>query len=263
MGADGHVLGMGQMLVEGGNLAGNLRRAVETIETAAARGCRIVVLPECLDVGWTHPSARTDAAPIPGPSSDVLAKAAKASGTLVAAGLTERDGDRIFNSAVLIDANGDVLLKHRKINVLGIARDLYSIGVRLSVADTPVGVVGMNICADNFPDSQCFAHSLARMGAQLIVSPSAWAVDADHDNAEQPYGGMWQGSYSTIAKQYGISVFGVSNVGWMTGGPWDGRKCIGCSLAVGPEGNVIAQGEYGEAAHGLVVVPFGGTTSGS
>ena len=41
-----------------------------------------------------------------------------------------------------------------------------------------------------------------------------------------------------------MTVIGVSNVGPMTGGPWAGRKCIGCSLAVGPGGAVLAEGRY-------------------
>jgi hypothetical protein len=41
----------------------------------------------------------------------------------------------------------------------------------------------------------------------------------------------------------------------MNGGPWKGRKCIGCSLAVGPGGEAIAQGPYGEDADELVVIP--------
>ncbi len=45
------------------------------------------------------------------------------------------------------------MLKHRKINILDIAQDLYATGDRLSVASTSFGTVGVNICADNFPDS--------------------------------------------------------------------------------------------------------------
>jgi hypothetical protein len=55
----------------------------------------------------------------------------------------------------------------------------------------------------------------------------------------------------------GVTVIGVSNVGWLTGGPWKGRKCIGCSLAVGP-GGVLARGAYGEAAEQLVPVEVPG-----
>src|SRR5688572_25921152 len=109
-------LAMGQMLVEGGRPDENLRRAFRMVEDAAAQGCRIVVLPECLDAGWAHPEARRLAEPIPGRYSDLLAIAARQAGIYVAAGLTERDGERIYNSAVLISPEGDLLVKHRKIN---------------------------------------------------------------------------------------------------------------------------------------------------
>ncbi len=46
----------------------------------------------------------------------------------------------------------------------------------------------------------------------------------------------------------------MSNVGWITDGPWQGRKCIGCSLAVDQEGKVIKQVDYGETAERLEVI---------
>jgi predicted amidohydrolase len=49
---------MGQMRVEGGAPDANLDRAVEMIRKAAAARCDVVVLPECLDLGWTWPEAR-------------------------------------------------------------------------------------------------------------------------------------------------------------------------------------------------------------
>jgi hypothetical protein len=51
-----------------------------------------------------------------------------------------------------------------------------------------------------------------------------------------------------------IPIIGVSNVGWLTAGPWKGRKCIGCSLAMGPGGATLATGPYGETAESFVVV---------
>ena len=247
-------LGMGQLLVKGGDLQGNLQRATRMIAEAGRRDCRVVVLPECLDIGWTDPAARDLAQPIPGSTSDSIAGAAKEASIYVAAGLTERAGDRIYNAAILVSPEGEVLAKHRKINVLGIAQDLYSIGNVLSVSETPLATIGIDICADNFPDSLVFAHSLARMGCNLLLSPSAWAVDADHDNEKTPYGGTWLQGYTLLGELYNLTTVGVSNVGWMTGGPWKGRKCIGCSLAVGPGGKVLAQGPYGEYAEDLVVV---------
>src|SRR5690242_17764211 len=141
MGNSEFKLGMGQMWVEGGNPKANLNRAVEMIEEAGRRGCRVLVLPECLDFGWTHPSARSMAHPLPGPFSERLASAAEKAGLYVVAGLVERDGSRLFNAAVLIGPSGELILKHRKINELTLAHDLYSIGDRLNVAKTPLGTL--------------------------------------------------------------------------------------------------------------------------
>jgi predicted amidohydrolase len=247
-------LAMAQMLVEDGERDRNLARACEMIARAAAEGCAAVVLPEALDVGWTHPSAREMAETIPGPSSDRLASAASDAGVYVVAGLTERDAPRVYNAAILISPRGEILLRHRKINILDIARDTYAIGDSLSVAETELGCIAIPICADNFPSSLVLGHSLGRMGAQMILSPCAWAMPADHDNEAEPYGEMWRTAYSELARAHDMHVIGVSNVGWIEGGPWNGRKCIGCSLAMAPGGEVIAQGPYGVDADELMVV---------
>ena len=80
MGFAGYRAGMAQILVEGGRPDANLGRAVREIGEDAARGCRLVVLPECLDLGWTDPSARDLARPIPGPHSEPLVRAASSIG---------------------------------------------------------------------------------------------------------------------------------------------------------------------------------------
>ncbi|MEN6604709.1 MAG: carbon-nitrogen hydrolase family protein [Bryobacteraceae bacterium] len=245
---------MAQMLVACGEREANLGRAVRMIEHAAGQGAGIVVLPECLDLGWTWPGVRADALQIPGPASDCLAAEARRTGIHVVAGLTERAGERIYNAAVLISPTGEILLRHRKINELDIARNLYATGDSLAVARTEFGVMGLAICADNFPESLCLGRSLGRMGAQLLLSPCAWAVDADHDNAATPYGELWLGAYRTLTQEYPMTVVGVSNVGWLAGGPWQGRKCIGCSIAMGPGGKLLAMGPYGEDAEALILV---------
>jgi predicted amidohydrolase len=243
---------MGQMLVLGANPAGNLARAAAMIERAAAQGCQVVVLPECLDFGWTDPSAREGAQPIPGKHSEVLAQAARERRIWVAAGLVERDGDRLFNAAILISPAGEIVLKHRKINELALAHDLYSLGTEIAVADTELGRVGLAICADNYPDSPEIGGALGRMGCRLLLSPCAWAVDADHNNALKPYGKFWRESYPSLSTKFPMTVVGVSSVGAITGGPWKGRKCVGCSLAYGPGGVVLAEGPADEEA--LLVV---------
>lgn len=251
-------IGMGQLLVTGGNPEKNIRNALKMIKEAANNKCDIVILPECLDLGWTNPAAKDTAKPIPGEYSDKICLAARKGNIHVVAGLTENEKNVVFNTAILVSGDGKILLKYRKINILGIAQDLYSTGMSLAVAGTAIKgeevKIGINICADNFPNSLALGHSLARMGAQMILSPCAWAVDANHDNQKDPYGRMWKESYSILARLYDISVVGVSNVGKVHGGPWDGRKCIGNSLAMGPGGELIAEGPYGVLAEKLIVI---------
>ncbi len=90
------------------------------------------------------------------------------------------------------------------------------------------------------------------MGAQLLLSPSAWAVDADHDNQIEPYGQLWRTAYAELGRLYDLPVVGVSSVGWLSSGPWKGRKLIGCSLATDNRGEIVAQGPYGESAEALI-----------
>jgi predicted amidohydrolase len=253
----GFKLGIVQMRVEPGRKAQNIDRAVCMIYGALSKGAQVIVLPEALPLGWTHPSAREEAEPIPkGQWSRILADTARKNHVWICSGVIERSGDKVLNSAVLIDERGKVALVHRKINELDIAHDLYAQGDRLSVVDTPFGRIGVMICADAFAEGQAISRTLGMMGAQVILSPCSWAVPADHDQQREPYGQLWLDNYQPVAREFGMSIAGVSNVGPITDGPWSGRKCIGCSLVIGPKGEMAYQGLYGEAAEqvGLCVI---------
>ncbi len=241
------------MLVEGGCKSANLRRAVDRIAQAAREGAKVAVLPEALNLGWTHPSARTEADSIPdGESCAALRAAARRHRIHLCAGLVERADDEVFNSAVLISDNGDVLLRHRKLNELEIGHEYYAQGDRLGVVHTPLGTVGVMICADAFARGQVVSRTLGLMGADLILSPSAWAVPADHNNDRDPYGQLWLDNYVPVACDFRLWIAGISNVGWLTAGPWQGRKCIGCSLLIGPDGQPVLRGPYGENAETIL-----------
>ncbi|HAB18366.1 MAG TPA: carbon-nitrogen hydrolase family protein [Verrucomicrobiota bacterium] len=235
-----------QMRVDGGEPEANLERAAARIATASAQGAEVVVLPEALDLGWTHPSAATSAQPIPdGRTARRLRDTARLNHVWVCSGLVERDGSSVFNSSILIDPTGEVVLHHRKLNELEIGQSCYAGGDRLAVATTPWGVVGMMICSDAFAPGQVIARTLGLLGAQIILSPCAWAVPADHDPVGEPYGQLWQDNYGPVARDFRLWIAGVSNVGPLTAGPWAGRRCIGCSLLVGPDGLPVLRGPYG------------------
>ena len=243
---------MAQMLVEDAEPDRNLTRAIGFIGEAAASGCALIVLPECLDLGWGSASANRLAEPIVGPRSKALSAAAAAGRIVVAAGLTERLGSEVFNSAVLIDSDGRLLRIHRKVLELPFARDLYSVGTDLAVVPSAIGPIGLAICADLYEPEVGIA--LARLGASIVVSPAAWAVPADHDQLEHPYGGDWLASYRAIAAAGQVPVIGVSSVGRIPAGPWEGRRVIGNSLAVNNVGELAASGPYGENAEALLIV---------
>jgi predicted amidohydrolase len=250
-------LAMGQMRVAGGEVAGNMARAVAFIGRAAAGGAALVVLPEVLDCGWCDESARLAAEPLAergaNPNLAMLCDSAVAGEIHVCAGLTERDGDVIYNSAVLIDPAGRVLLRHRKINQLELETVLYGAGTTAeAVCDTALGRLGLMICADAFAPREWITHALADAGAQLVVSPCAWAVPPDHDQARDPYGALWRDVYGRVARQRRLWIAGVSNVGTIRHGEWAGHHCIGCSMLVGPDGEVHASGPYGTDAEEIL-----------
>lgn len=242
-----------QMRVEPGCLDDNLHRASDLAAQAAAQGAQLLLLPEAMDLGWTDNSARALATPIPtGKVCEHLRALARRLGVYICSGLTERAGDRIYNAAVLISPEGEVLLHHRKINELCIGHDLYEQGSRLETVQTPLGRIGVMICADAFIRGQVIARALAVMGAEIILSPAAWAVEANHDQAREPYGRLWLESYAPVAREFGLWIAGVSNVGPVATGPWAGRRCIGCSLVVDPEGREVLRGPCGESAETIL-----------
>lgn len=248
-------LALVQMPVLGGQRARNRATAVARIAAAARAGAQVVLLPEAADLGWTYPAARRLAEPVPGGTfCRALRQAAKRHGVYVCCGLTERAGRHVFNAAVLISPEGEVILHHRKLNELEIGHGVYDQGDRLGVVATPLGTFGLMICADGYTDRQFVTRTLGLMGADVVLSPSAWAVPPTWDNRRTPYGGDWRRNYAAVARRFRLWVAGCSNVGRVRGGAWDGHLCIGCSLVVGPDGRVAVQGHFGEEADELLLV---------
>jgi predicted amidohydrolase len=207
-----------------------------------------------MDLGWTHPSARHEASAVPGGDTcAVLSTAARQHGVYLCAGLVERAPDgTIYNAAVLLGRTGEMLLHHRKLNELDIAHDLYAQGDRLGVCHTELGTFGLLICADAFATDHVISRTLGYMGADIILSPSSWAVRPDHDNTQEPYGDEWRAAYGPVARNFALWFVGVSNVGPIPTGPWAGWRCIGCSLVVGPDGAQVIQGPYGVDAETIL-----------
>ena len=244
-----------QMNVVGGDKEANLAHAEELLARAASEGAKVALLPETMDLGWTHPSAREGATPIPGGTTcRRLCRAARRYHLYICSGMTEREGKDFYNAAVFISPEGKVLIHHRKLNEVGPGLPLYSQGDRLSVAHTPLGTFGVIICADLNADMLSLSRSLGYMGADVILCPSAWAVPPGWDEAKTPYGGVWRYDCETISRDFRIWMAAVSNVGPITGGPWKGWSCIGTSIATRPGGDFVLRAPYGEDAESIYYI---------
>jgi predicted amidohydrolase len=149
----------------------NLKLWCEQIDAAGKLGLDIVCLGEAITQVGTSASLQDVAEPVPGPTTQRLGEAAKKSHLWVVASLTERVGDVVYNTAVLIDRQGKVAGTYRKVHL---PREEWKQGVRpggeYPVFDTDFGCVAMQICYDwFFPESTAI---FARKGAEVILAPT-------------------------------------------------------------------------------------------
>jgi len=249
-------VGIGQLLVEGGEPLRNFHRAELLVSQAKEKNCNLILLPETLDFGWTHPSALEEAQPVPGLWSDKLCALALKYQIYVCAGLTQKTETGNFNSALLISPEGTILLDYQKINLLKVELPYYKVGKKLAVAETSIGCIGVNICSDNYIDSISIANVLGRMGAQIILTPSSWTVDHSATEESEPYDGKWTVPFSKIASAFDLVFVSATSVGYIVGGPYEGKKMIGCSVAIGP-GGVISRAGLSEFSGELAIAEFG------
>jgi predicted amidohydrolase len=169
-----------QIDVAFGDVERNLARVKARTQEAAAAGARLVVFPECALTGYAFEGAaesRRASIAAPGPATAELKKMCAATGAHVVVGALERDGERLFNAALLIGPGG-IALKYRKLHlpVLGCDRFVQPGDLPLAVAETPFGRVGLAICYDgSFPET---ARVLKLRGAQLVVLPTNWPQQA-------------------------------------------------------------------------------------
>jgi len=246
-------LAMIQMHVEGGEREVNLEKAKAMIARAAEHGAELVLLPEAMDLGWAHPSALVDAAPVPeGSTCQMLIESAREHSIYICSGLVEKSGRKVYNSALLISPSGEILIHHRKINILDIAQPYYGQGRGLQVVDTRFGSVGVMICADGFADQRVISQTLCYMGADLILSPTSWALPPEKRDDKELATSIWYEHYAPVAEKYNVHIAGCSNVGELSGGPWKGFSAIGNSMIISPEGQIAAGNIFGVNAETII-----------
>jgi deaminated glutathione amidase len=226
--------------------AANIAAAETLIGRAAEGGARLVVLPEL----WTYlgPEAgnAANAEPIPGPTTELLAALARQhqitlhGGSFLEAAPEAGDG-RCYNTAVLLDAQGQLVVKYRKIHLFdadplpGAApyRESATVAPGSDVATATVDGLrlGLATCYDlRFPE---LFRALAQRGAEVLTLPAAFTLETGRDH--------WEVLVRARAIENGCFVIAPDQ--WGAHPPV--RVKFGHSLIVDPWGTVLAQAPDG------------------
>jgi predicted amidohydrolase len=227
-----------QVLTIDGDREGNFRRIEYALETARDSGAAIAAFPESVILGWENPDAHRMAEPIPGRDSDRVRALAIKYGLMISIGLDEKDGDRLYDSAILVDKTGRILWKHRKLNVLAeLMEPPYAEGrpEGIGAVDTEYGRIGVLICADTVSDS--YAVRIAALKPDLMLIPYGWAAEMEK---WPQHAKTLQSLVTRRAAQWKCPVVGTDLVGTMTHGPWKGQVFGGASVVADGTGKVLA-----------------------
>lgn len=150
----------------------NCRQFAPFIEQAAAQKVDLIVLPETLTQTGNGLKYIDAAEPIPGPSTDYFGKLARQHDLYIVAGLIEKEGHVMYNTAALIGPDGKLVGKYRKVCLPRTEiEEGIEPGEEYPVFETRFGKVGMMICYDGFfPE---VARELSNRGAEVIAWPVA------------------------------------------------------------------------------------------
>lgn len=217
----------------------NLESCLSRLEEAAAAGCELVVLPECAMSGYmfaAEEEALSFAEEIPGPSVEALERACGRLALHCIAGLLERDGDRLRNTAVLVGPEG-LRGRYRKTHLpfLGVDRFVAPGEEPPEVFDTRVGRIGIEICYElRFPE---VTRALALRGAEVVAHPTNWPT------AVRPFADFLTRARAAENRIFLLTANRVGSEG--------GMEFFGRSQVVDPLGERLV--EAGEGGEELVV----------
>jgi len=228
----------------GDDVAANEAQVVGLLEDAGSAGVDLAALPEVWPCQGSAPQVRAAAEPLDGPRVERLGEVARRHRMWIHGGsVLELDGERVFNTSVLLDRDGELRATYRKIHLFDAdppggqpSREsfLYSAGDAVVVAETEFGRVGLSICYDvRFPE---LYRQLAVQGATIAFVPAAFRFETGKDH--------WD--VLVRARAIEDQCFVVAAAQWGTWGPADReRRNFGNSLVVDPWGTVVARAPDG------------------
>jgi N-carbamoylputrescine amidase len=229
----------------------NVDKAAAKVREAAKAGAEVVCLPELYRTPYLcqkEDAALFDLAePVPGPSTEALGRAAKEAGVAVVVPIFERRATGLYhNSAVVLDADGEVVGLYRKMHIpddpLFYEKFYFTPGdLGFQAFDVKPGRIGTLICWDQwYPEG---ARLTALRGAAVLFYPTAigW-----HPSEKAEFGAEQRSAWQTIQRSHaianGVYVAVINRVGHEVppeGG--DGLEFWGSSFLADPFGVVIAE----------------------
>ncbi|MBI5886379.1 MAG: acyltransferase [Deltaproteobacteria bacterium] len=229
----------------------NLAKAASLIEIAAGEGAGLVAMPQLFSTQWfpaTIDKARFSLAETgDGPTVTALRELAARLGVVVVAPIYEEDRGTRFNTAFVIDADGTIAGKYRKMHVPALPlweeKTYFSPGdLGFQVFKTRVANIGVQICWDVFfPEG---ARILALGGAEIIVAPTASAFM--HSAAR------WERAIAASAQSNGLFILRVNRTGAEAHQEFYGR-----SFCMGPDGELVSPPSGGQDGVVLVDIDLG------
>jgi N-carbamoylputrescine amidase len=227
-------IGLVQLGTEPLEVEKNRRATVEAAQRAFAAGADIVVLPEMAVPGYVTDAGalRPLAEPVDGPSTSEWHRVAADHDGYIAGGFCERDGDALYNTAVVVGPEG-VMLHYRKLHLFASENGAFSPGnLGLPVWQTRWGTLGLCVCYDlRFVE---VARILSLRGAELLCVPTAWLAGFDAERWDergmcpQAEGAVLQANLNQVfiacASQVGIH---------------GGVEFLGSSVIADPYGKVV------------------------
>ena len=167
-----------QMNPQIGNLEANLKNTLRLIDEAADHGANLIVFPELCNTGYAFESPQELAAaaePVPGGrTTEAWLEKAKQKNIYIAAGIAEKEGPHIYNSAAIIGPEG-FIGTYRKNHLWYNEKLIFQPGnLGFPIFDLPFGRLGIQICYDFFFMEG--TRILALKGADIIAVPTNWST---------------------------------------------------------------------------------------
>lgn len=158
----------------------NIDKTLDFLHEAGRQGADIAATHECIDaVGLVPENSEwnlTITEEIPGPISDSLGVIARKYNMNIVANYHEKQGTDIYNTSVLIDRNGRIAGKYRKIHLPPSEKWCVSAGEEYTVLDSDIGKIGFAICYDIVFQEHC--RAMALNGADIIFHQTmGWGID--------------------------------------------------------------------------------------